>query len=785
MKILFLCTAHNSLSQRLYLELSSLGHDVSIEYALSDETMEEAVSLFTPDLVVCPFLTTRVPRSIYNKVLTLIIHPGPPDDAGPSALDWLLMGDDGLIDNDDQALIALNNTITPGRTHWGVTVIQAIEDFDAGPVWAFEQFALDIEQPTLTKSELYRGPVTRAAVTATKVAIERIDKATQGRRMSVLVLTSSHYMPSLRAKPEYARLSVTDKLPFQGGPTLHRPILKAAQRDFDLTRHTATHISRRIRSADSQPGVLSRIFGVNLYVYGGIVEQKPDSALQVIIPGTSTTIIGIRNEAVCIATCDGKGIWISHVRRPKEKDEALQPKVPAVFFLAQSDILTAVQIRGLQWLPISSWSSEKSQTLQDVWVDILLDENHKRTAYLYWEFYNGAMATEQCSRIIDAMEYILTQSTPSNPIHAVALMGGSYFCNGIALNVAEAAADPAQESWLNISRINDVVYYILHEFPSRGILTVSAIRGNSAAGGVALAAACDICMAGSELVLNPAYRAIGLYGSEYHTLSYYARCGQAIAEKILRSMQPISPIQAQRIGLVDYVFPGIGEELDDYIRSHISFLLRPGCLARGFWKAKADISPATLARTRAMELGEMSKDFWSPRSMRYHSRRFDFVRKVKPARTPLRFAKHRRPSNFSDQDEEERDTFDDVDYFRKSAEETLLAELRRRIYGDISPMRRLSVVGPPEKETNGPTVNAKASVKADTLFACYYKPVEEPLTPFETPFVPLEQAETFVEGPLTPPETPLNSRVQGIFFDAAVSSQSRLPNAIVSISCAG
>lgn len=112
MKILFLCTAHNSLSQQLYLELSSLGHDISIECALSDESMLEAVALFSPELVLCPFLTTRVPSEIYNKVMTLIIHPGPPGDAGPSALDWLLMGDDGSIEDAAQALRYLGTLTT-------------------------------------------------------------------------------------------------------------------------------------------------------------------------------------------------------------------------------------------------------------------------------------------------------------------------------------------------------------------------------------------------------------------------------------------------------------------------------------------------------------------------------------------------------------------------------------------------------------------------------------------------------------------------------------------------
>jgi len=77
MKILFLCTAHNSLSQRLFLALVET-HTISIEYALSDTTMVEAATLFQPDLIICPFLTARVPQEIYQQFLTLIIHPGPP-----------------------------------------------------------------------------------------------------------------------------------------------------------------------------------------------------------------------------------------------------------------------------------------------------------------------------------------------------------------------------------------------------------------------------------------------------------------------------------------------------------------------------------------------------------------------------------------------------------------------------------------------------------------------------------------------------------------------------------
>lgn len=60
MKI-FLCTAHNSLSQRLCIILSRY-NEVTIEYAISDEVMLEAVALSKPDLVICPFLTAFLPK---------------------------------------------------------------------------------------------------------------------------------------------------------------------------------------------------------------------------------------------------------------------------------------------------------------------------------------------------------------------------------------------------------------------------------------------------------------------------------------------------------------------------------------------------------------------------------------------------------------------------------------------------------------------------------------------------------------------------------------------------
>lgn len=399
----------------------------------------------------------------------------------------------------------------------------------------------------------------------------------------------------------------------------------------------------------------------------------------------SSPILGVRNKAICIAACDGKGVWITHTRRPKTKyDRALWPKVPALTGLMELGLIKQDDIDSLYWPPTPDWSLSSFRTFQEVWIDIELDHRSRKTAFLYFDFYNGAMSTDNCSQLIAAMDYILTLSVPDSPVQAVVLMGGSYFSNGIALNVIEAAHDPSTESWLNINRIDDAVYYLLHEFPSRDILTISGIRGNAAAGGVALAAACDVVIAGAHVVLHPAYRGIGLFGSEFHTLSYYGRCGHVRAMKLLRSMLPLCPLQAQAAGLVDFVFPGTGELLDDYIRTHIAFLLRPGILHQGFWKRDINLSSNALALARAHELGEMSLDFWSPRAVRYHTRRFDFVRKIRSTQTPLRFATHRRRLHGVREDEEERETFDSVEFYRKQAVERMVASLRVKMSGELN-----------------------------------------------------------------------------------------------------
>ena len=58
--------------------------------------------------------------------------------------------------------------------------------------------------------------------------------------------------------------------------------------------------------------------------------------------------------------------------------------------------------------------------------------------YLHFDFYNGAMSTDQCRRLRDAFLFARRR-----PTRVIVLLGGrDFFSNGIHLNVIEAGTPP-------------------------------------------------------------------------------------------------------------------------------------------------------------------------------------------------------------------------------------------------------------------------------------------------------------------------------------------------------
>ena len=136
---------------------------------------------------------------------------------------------------------------------------------------------------------------------------------------------------------------------------------------------------------------------------------------------------------------------------------------------------------------------------------------------LDFRFYNGAMSTAQCRRLLAALRHATAQDT-----RVLLLRGGQPFSNGIHLGVIDAAPDPAAEAWDNIVAIDDVCAEIITCVDQ---LVVCSMAGNAGAGGVMLALGADQVLLRAAAVLNPHYRTMGLYGSEYWTYVLPRRVG--------------------------------------------------------------------------------------------------------------------------------------------------------------------------------------------------------------------------------------------------------------------
>ncbi|MEU1252694.1 enoyl-CoA hydratase-related protein [Streptomyces chartreusis] len=559
MQILLVASAFNSLTQRVHAELRDRGHKVAVELALPDRSLTEAVRRHAPQLVVAPMLRTAVPEEVWSAHTCLIVHPGPLGDRGPSSLDW---------------------AIHEGAERWGVTVLQAAAEMDAGDVWA----SVPCRVPPVAKSDLYRGEVADAALTAVLLAVERFAGGT--------------HVPAAQ-----------DEAGLAGAPVRVRPYLDQSVRRIDWAADTTETVVRKLRAADSQPGVLDLLLGGEWYLHGG----HPESTLR----GRPGELLATRAGAICRATTDG-AVWIPELRPRRLPGRPPTFKLPAV--RALGDRLPPLPEHEPPVLP---------DARERTWTDIRYREDGG-AGFLTFAFPGGAMSTEQCRRLLHAYREACSRPT------SVLVLGGErdFFSNGIHLGVIEAAADPAAESWANINAIDDLVEAVL---TTADRLVVAAVAGNAAAGGAMLALAADEVWCRHGTVLNPHYRLMGLYGSEYWTYTLPRRVGPALAERLMREALPVSAASALRLGLADRVIdcgPGDFARETGALAARLAAL--PATASRiAAKKAELDRREATtpLAGFRERELARMRRAFDDPDAP-YHALRRAFVHKRRPPCTP-------------------------------------------------------------------------------------------------------------------------------------------------------
>jgi putative two-component system hydrogenase maturation factor HypX/HoxX len=558
MHILLVASAFNSLTQRVYAELGELGHTVAVEVTPDGDAMRAAVTRHEPELVVAPMLKAAVPPDVRSARTCLIVHPGPPGDRGPASLD---------------------RAVQEGVVEWGVTVLQAEDELDAGPVWASVRCAV----PPVGKSDLYRGEISDAAMEAVLLAVERV--------------ASGAYVPRRQSDPAL------------GAVVRARPAVTQDERRIDWSADPTATVLRKLRAADSRPGVLDELLGARWFLHGGHPEDR--------LRGEPGRLLATRAGAVCRATRDG-AVWIPRLRpRPA-------PTGPPTFALPAVTALGSL----LPALPEDPVPPELAGD-RDTWADIRYREDGA-AGILSFSFAGGAMSTADCRRLLAAYRHACARPT------SVLVLGGArdVFSNGMDLKTIEAAADPAAESWANINAIDDLVEAVL---TTTDRLVVAALGGNAGAGGVMLALAADEVWCRQGAVLNPHYRLMGLYGSEYWTYTLPRRVGHAMAARLTDRALPVGAAAALRIGLVNRLLMCGPQEFGPDVARLAARLARTAGTQPRIAAKKADAerreAVRPLAAHRAGELARMREAFFDPHAP-YHALRSAFVHHRAPAGTP-------------------------------------------------------------------------------------------------------------------------------------------------------
>lgn len=567
MKILLFCSAFNGLSQRAWIALRALGHDVTVHLSPDATPIERVCRDLNPDLIICPFLKDRVPESVWRHHRTIIIHPGPMGDRGPSSLDW---------------------AIAEGADTWGVTALQAAEEMDAGPIWATRTFSMP--QEPVRKGSLYNGPVADAAI---DMLAEVVAKAAD---------------PAFSPEPlDYDRADVIGRL---------RSTMTQADRCFDWEDPT-DKILRNVRAGDGSPGVRTVIAGQELSVFDA--HRGPS------FRGHPGTIVGVRNGAVLVATGDGS-LWIGQAKR---RGAHSQPpiKLPAARVLwDRLDGAPTVLSGATTGIADPDCASGGGLDLSG---QEMTYHREGPVGVLSFNFYNGAMSAGHCRRLEAALRRAISQDT-----RVLVLRGGDTFSNGIDLNTVEAARNPAGEAWANINAIDDVCRAII---TCTDQLVVASVGSNAGAGGVMLALGADLVTVRDSVVLNPHYKTMGLFGSEYWTYTLPRRVGAERARELTEACLPIGAHHAAGIGLADQVIGGSRDQFETAVLDQALRLATSAGFGRTIKekqrRRQLDEIEKPLDAYRNEELGQMSRDMFDDRSG-FGKARHAFVLKQKPEQTP-------------------------------------------------------------------------------------------------------------------------------------------------------
>ncbi len=215
LKISLLVSAFNGLTQGVYVALRDRGFLVNVTYAINPTQMLQEIEAFNPQIILCPFLKSYLPKEIYETYPTFIFHPAPIGDRGAYSLDY---------------------AIANQEKEWGGVWLRANELYDGGNIYASVNFKMRESY----KASIYRQEMVRVAVGSLDELFENIEQE--------------------NSTPQILN-------------PIHEPFTQK-MRVIDWQRDSTDEIIKKINCSDSLPGVLDEILGVECYLFGVWREDK-------------------------------------------------------------------------------------------------------------------------------------------------------------------------------------------------------------------------------------------------------------------------------------------------------------------------------------------------------------------------------------------------------------------------------------------------------------------------------------------------------------------------------
>lgn len=149
------------------------------------------------------------------------------------------------------------------------------------------------------------------------------------------------------------------------------------------------------------------------------------------------------------------------------------------------------------------------------------------------------------------------------------------------------------------------------------------------------ALACDLVWAHGNTVLNPHYKSIGLYGSEYWSYFLPRRVGSDMALELTERCMPVSAKSAKAIGMIDDILSPSRKGFMEEVMKNASILGKDQAFQEKIVSAKnQERCPEwhqSLELARSQELRIMRENFVNPEYIRA---RKAFVHKFRPTATP-------------------------------------------------------------------------------------------------------------------------------------------------------